>query len=685
MSRVRNEILLALELVALTSFAFARAILSSFGDTPELFVGRGASRLDIVAFGLAVTLVPALVVTAVGVASGALGPRARRATHLGLVTLCAGLGVWRAVHDPTGGRTWALPALAVGAAGGLVVGLLRWRRRTRALTAGLLRWASVGAVVYLVQFLWLSPVGGHLLRAAGAVDRDAVAAATAGLGDDAPPVVFLVFDELPTASLLDGDGAIDRELYPNFAALADDATWYRNHTTVAGHTVTALPALLTGRYQPDAVSRRPDPHNLFTLLGERYEVRAREAVTRLCPTDVCERPAPSALGPLLGDASRWWRLGLTAEAIGAMTPTLPGATGPDRYEAARRAIAEADLAGGERPVFTFHHVLVPHGPWHYTDTGELYEGPPNVPGAFGYNWSHAGIDVGRQRHVLQVQAADALLGQLLDGLRGAGVYDDALVVVTADHGMAFQPRSPSRELVGGNEHEIMWTPLLVKAPGQTEGVVDDGNVLSIDVVPTVAAILGIDLPWEVDGLPVDRAVAARPDHLKPYASAYDPDGDGDPERPDGDPPVLEVDTAAMFERMLASDPVAADGPDAAWRLTDHGDAVGQPVDRYEVGDPVDATVTVTWPGGFDGIDTDEPLPLLLVAGTDLPVGTTVAFALDGTIAGLGEVEDYPEGGGRLVQGMLVPSAFHDGDHELEAFVVTGDPPAPVLAPVAVSW
>ena len=34
MSRVRNEVLLALELVALTSFAFARAILSAFGDTP---------------------------------------------------------------------------------------------------------------------------------------------------------------------------------------------------------------------------------------------------------------------------------------------------------------------------------------------------------------------------------------------------------------------------------------------------------------------------------------------------------------------------------------------------------------------------------------------------------------------------------------------------------------------------
>lgn len=685
MSRVRNEVLLALELVALTSFAFARAILSAFGDTPEVFVGRGASRLDIVAFGLAVTLVPALVAVAVGAASGALGPRARHATHLGLVTVCAGLGVWRAAHDPTGGRTWALPALAVGAAGGVAVGLLRWRRRTRGVTASFLRWASIGAVVYLVQFLWLSPVSSHLLRAAGAADRDAVAAATAGLGDDAPPIVMVVFDQLPTASLLDGTGAIDRELFPNFAALADDATWYRNHTTVASKTVWAVPALLTGRYQPDALAR-PDPENLFALLAERYEVTAREAVTRLCPADVCERPMPSALRPLLGDASRWWRLGSTLDDVGAMLPTLPGATGPGRYEAAREAIAELDLAGGDRPPFAFLHVLVPHVPWHYTDTGELYEPSPQMPGSLAFGtWGAAGIDVARQRHVLQVQAADALLGELLDRLREEGVYDDALVVVTGDHGVAFQPFRSAHELVGGNEHEILWTPLLVKAPGQTEGAVDDGNVLSLDVVPTIASILGIDLPWEVDGIPAPTAAGERPDHLKPWTSPYDPDGDGDLEEPSGDPPVVEIETAAMFERMLASDPVAADGPDGAWRLTDHGAAIGQPVDRFAAGDPVDAAVTVTWPDGFDGIDTDEPLPLHLVAGTDLPAGTTVAFALDGTIAALGEVQDHPEGDGLLVQGLLVPWAFHDGDHELEAFVVTGDPSAPVLAPVAVAW
>lgn len=685
MKRARGELWLALELVALTSFAFGRPVLATFGDTPALFVGRAASRLDIAGFALAVMVVPAFAAVTVGLASTALGGRVRHATHLGLVALCAGLGVWRAVHDPTGGRTWEVRALAIGAAGGVVVGLLRWFGRTKDVAASFLRWASIGAVVFLVQFLWLSPTGGHLLEPAVAVDHDATAAAMAGLGDDAPPVVVLVLDELPTASLLDGDGAIDAELFPNLAALAGDATWYRNHTTVAGETVAALPALTTGRYpSANLLSERPDPNNIFTLLGERYDVTAREAVTRLCPADLCERSAPSAFWPLLGDATGFWQRGATLETAAALTPTLPGATGPRRYQNAVRAIDQLDVTGRERPSFTFLHLLLPHSPWRYTDEGDLYARPPSVPGAFGNGWAGAGMGVGLQRHILQAQAADALVGDTVATLRDAGVYDDALVVVTADHGVSFMPFAPARGMVRGNEHEIMWSPLLVKAPGQTDGVVDDSNVLSIDVVPTIADELGIDLPWEVDGIPAHTAGDERPAHVKPYVSSYT-DGGMPVMSPSGDSPYVEISTAAMFRRVLASDPVAGSGPTAAWRLTDYGDAVGRQVADLTTGDRHDGTVTVTWPRGFDDVDTAEPLPLELVAGTDLPAETMVAFALDGTVAAMGEVQDHPEGGGLLVQGMLVPWAFHDGDHELEAFVVTGDVGDPVLSPVDVAW
>ena len=66
-----------------------------------------------------------------------------------------------------------MPALAIAVAGGAIVALLRSLGGSRQVTASFLRYASIGAVVFVVQFLWLSPVGSQFVRPAGAVDEQA--------------------------------------------------------------------------------------------------------------------------------------------------------------------------------------------------------------------------------------------------------------------------------------------------------------------------------------------------------------------------------------------------------------------------------------------------------------------------------------------------------------------------------
>ena len=75
--------------------------------------------------------------------------------------------------------------------------------------------------------------------------------AAAATGGDAAPVVLIVLDELPTASIIDDAGAIDAVRFPNLARLAGQSTWYRNHTTQSGFTDTAVPAIFTGQ-EPEA-------------------------------------------------------------------------------------------------------------------------------------------------------------------------------------------------------------------------------------------------------------------------------------------------------------------------------------------------------------------------------------------------------------------------------------------------
>ena len=127
-------------------------------------------------------------------------------------------------------------------------------------------------------------------------------------------------------------------------------------------------------------------------------------------------------------------------------------------------------------------------------------------GWIGPQWQ---VDQGFQRHVLQVQYVDRLVGRLLDELRARDLFDDAVIVVTADHGAAFATGRPRRPADHANVGSIAPVPFIVKLPRQRVGRVEDRAVRTIDVLPTIAQAAGVRLPWRADGVPADqRAVDA---------------------------------------------------------------------------------------------------------------------------------------------------------------------------------
>jgi arylsulfatase A-like enzyme len=85
---------------------------------------------------------------------------------------------------------------------------------------------------------------------------------------------------------------------------------------------------------------------------------------------------------------------------------------------------------------------------------------------------------------------DSQVGRFLDELRARGLYDDALVIVTSDHGEAFGDRALLNHGVSVYQDQV-GVPLLVKYPGQTEGSVDDRLASSVDLLPTVLDVAGL--------------------------------------------------------------------------------------------------------------------------------------------------------------------------------------------------
>lgn len=685
---VRQELLLALEITALTSLTFARPILDVMGDSESTFTARHVTPPTVVLWALLVVVLPALIFVGLGLSSR-LAPervrkRARRLAHCVLVGLLAGLAAWRFGIDQTDRGGSALALVLLGAVAGLAIGGIRWWLRSRELAAAFLQYAAVAPVVFLGQFVFSSSAG-DWIRSPPTVDSDAAEQVADQLGEDAPPVVVIVLDELPTAALLDGDGEIDAGLYPNIAELADSSTWYPNHTSTASKTPRAVPSLVTGTYTTGEDDPRARSANLFTLLGESHDLEVNEAITDLCPPDYCGRDTIGTVGRLLGDSRETW-----VDGVRDVHPweilQLPGLD-DNRYDAAQAWIEGLDLAGSDEPPMVYLHVLLPHTPWIYLPDGTQYQNAiPHGMAFFRWPGDGAGIDEAKRRLVLQTQATDRLVGELMHELRSESLYDDALVVLTADHGYGLTESAPARDLSSDNVDDILWVPLLIKEPGQVDGDVSNDNVEQVDVLPTVAKILGVELPWEVDGFPVSEAEDQR-DDVKTVAL-----GKADPllDAQNGDP-IYQFDANQWFGDVVGTRPYwapgAASGRDAVWGRTEHADLLREQVDDLTVGEPVAGALDVVDPGSWGSFDTDEPLPLVIygTAGAtdgDVAEGQVIAFVLDGTVAGFAEVGATPE---HPIQGLLLPDLYEDGDNELSAYVVEGDPGDETLRPLDLNF
>ena len=104
-----------------------------------------------------------------------------------------------------------------------------------------------------------------------------------------------------------------------------------------------------------------------------------------------------------------------------------------------------------------------------------------------------------QRHLLQVGLVDRFVGRLLDRLKAQGIYDEALIIITADHGVSFQHGLPRRTSTDGTRGAVMLVPLIIKLPNQVAGFISDRNVETVDIVPTIASVLSTRVPYDVDG------------------------------------------------------------------------------------------------------------------------------------------------------------------------------------------
>ena len=664
------------ELLGLSGIILAEPVLTALREGADVFVTRRAGRFDVVGltllilFGLPLALL--LIEELVGLVGRRRGPAWRDDTHR---VLLGGLGVLVVIRlvGQSGLPGPLTAALAVAGGIALWAAVSRW--------AGVRLWLQYLGLFPLLLGAWFlatDPVRGLVL------DVDGASGESASVGDPAP-VLLVVLDELPLASLLDEGDRIDGEQFPNLARLAEDATWYRNTTGVSPTTPEAVPPILTGRY-PDGVGLLPTveehPDNVFTLLRGSYDLHVQESVTALCPGELCGQGSLAPGNPLHElalDALDLWQRQLFGGGDDRQVDFAIRQSDPDAPTTINEFVA--GMTVGNEPALDVLHTVYPHQPWYHLPSGLTYEAPFVAEGLdqyAQYAWiNQFAADTGRQRHLLQAQNADVMVGLLLARLRELGTYDQSLVVVTADHGAAFEPGEPLRGVSAANADSVLWVPLLVKAPEQATGRIDDRPARTIDVLPTMAEILALDLPEEVDGVSLlGPEPGLDADERRVYDWGFnrlEPNADG----------YSLIDGTRGFGDLLAQPPPGeGDDPDLRfYRWGRHADLVGQAVEDFPSTSGRDLTVEFDVDGGYRSSATAQQD--VYVAGTvETGEPLDLAIAVNGRIGAWAELQTTGDPGERRFWALVPPELLRDdGGDLIELYVIQGDSPNPTLVPI----
>jgi arylsulfatase A-like enzyme/predicted Zn-dependent protease len=291
-------------------------------------------------------------------------------------------------------------------------------------------------------------------------------------GDPAPtlaaePPVFLVTIDTLRADHLPAYGYRSVET-PALDALRRDSILFENAYSPCPLTLPAHASLLTGLLPPEHGVRNnvgytlaPAPEHLPTLLGSRgyrrgaavsaYVLRRETGLGALFDTYGDRIPARSAVA--MGAVQRSGRE-TVAEALAWIE-------------------AQTQVQASPRPIFFFLHLFEPHTPYR-----------PPEPFRSRYGDTYDG----------EIATADAAVGTFLEGLKRLGLYDGALILLTADHGEGLGDH-------GEQEHgillyrEALHVPLLVKLPGGRRAGSSVASPVGLtDIAPTVAEVVGLQVP-----------------------------------------------------------------------------------------------------------------------------------------------------------------------------------------------
>jgi len=340
------------------------------------------------------------------------------------------------------------------------------------------------------------------------------AAALACGGPERPNVLLVTLDTTRADAL--GSYGHPGDATPRLDAIAREGTLFENTWSSSAATPISHASILTGLY--------PYHHGVRVISaasGFRLDARIPTLATLLKRTGYATAAVHSSF-----TVSRTFGFETGFDHFDDLNTKMEPVEG-ERYvdwdvkayqrradETSERVIALLDEL--PQPFFLWIHYWDPHDEEKLPPVEFLREGAARLGGEPLRHASDA-------LYAEEVRYMDQQLGRVIDRLVATGAWDHTIAVVTADHG---QGLSDGLAQHGWRGHRMLYrqqidVPLIVRVPGHGQGRRVPGLVRTVDILPTLLDLLGVEAPAGLDGASLRPLIEGQPDPEAPRVAYAD--------------------------------------------------------------------------------------------------------------------------------------------------------------------
>lgn len=310
----------------------------------------------------------------------------------------------------------------------------------------------------------------------------------------------------------------NRKTTPNIDAFAKKSVFFKNAFSQACYTMSSSGSLNTGLYAEhhEIYQVGPGLPDSFTTMAEIMKANGF-ATAMFCTNGFANAEYGFAQGydycPSLKGNDR-----------SGKTPYLMGGE-----MILQQSVNDWLEKNRNNRIFAYIHLIPPHSNYEPADKflkkwAIPYEGAPKTDADTliamqnGHK-PHTQKDVEyiRDKYDENMLYADYNVGLLIDKLKSLELWDNTLFIVIADHGEAFMEHGDFLHNTTLYD-EMIHIPMIFKFPKEvrTHNKVVNGIVESIDIIPTLADLCGIQLTHPIDGKSLTSLVFTDQKSIKDY-------------------------------------------------------------------------------------------------------------------------------------------------------------------------